>query len=111
MPRILSRPELLPQVKHSYSLHSGSRSFAHAGHTISPTISAVPSAALLKDRCVGISYKIDDRRDEENPQDESRSDENSSWGYFVDFNSPQNNMERRKSSLSLPFLDGSDASR
>jgi hypothetical protein len=114
MPRILSRPELFPQVKHSYVLTGGSRSsFAPGVRAISPTISALPSASLSKTRCAGISYKIHDRRRDESPSrdDESRGDTNGSWGYFVDFNSPQYSVEQRKSSLSLPLIERSDASR
>jgi hypothetical protein len=112
MPRILSRSELLPQMK---PLHwHGSRSLGRNGNVVSPTISAFPSvASSAKSRCAGLSYKIEERRDLGGQQDaaESRGDDNDTWGYFVDFTSPQcNNAEQRKSST-LQLLDRIDVSR
>jgi hypothetical protein len=113
MPRIFSRHELLPQVKqccHVYSKGYGSSSVAtsSSGSINSPTISKFPSSitATRKRRSqnVGLSYMIADRNDEEDQRLESRVDVDTtpSWGYFVDFNSPQqNNIEHRKSSSKL----------
>jgi hypothetical protein len=111
MPRIMSRPEMLPQVVPLKRHTVASRSFGRGGNVVSPTISAFPSVTSSMSRCVGISYKIGDRPEVGHHDElESRDEDHDTWGYFVDFTSPQYSAEQRKSAT-LPLLNRSDAPR
>jgi hypothetical protein len=105
MPRILSRLDALPRAMSSRNHHQNGSS----SQWNSPTISKYPSAESSK-RLEGMSYLVRDEVASRSHQDtriphQEISDESSSareesengWGHFVDFYSPVQELQRRKS--------------